>query len=93
MDEALVRDVAFRDLDVTHDFPRIGRRTMRLNARRIVDPSTTSTLLLQSKILGCREAAEINTAPGESPRMHRHFRRGIRRSVDVTPTHELSRVA
>ena len=61
MDEALVRDVAFRDLDVTHDFPRIGRRTMRLNARRIVDQSrTTSTLLLAIEdVTDRREAAEI----------------------------------
>jgi two-component system CheB/CheR fusion protein len=61
MDEALLRDVAFRDLDVTHDFPRIGRRTMRLNARRIVDQSrTASTLLLAIEdITDRREAAEI----------------------------------
>ena len=61
MDEAMMRDVAFRDLDVTHEFPRIGRRTMRLNARRIVDQSrTASTLLLAIEdVTDRREAAEI----------------------------------
>lgn len=33
--EALFNDKAFQDYEVDHEFPHIGRRTMRLNAKRI----------------------------------------------------------
>ncbi len=61
LDEALTRDVAFRDLDVAHDFPVIGRRTMRLNARRIVDrnPMGSALLLAIEDVTDRKEAAEI----------------------------------
>ena len=32
---ALFRSEPFQDFEMEHDFPHIGRRTMRLNARRI----------------------------------------------------------
>ena len=35
LEEILPRDAAFDDFEVTHEFERIGRRTMLLNARRI----------------------------------------------------------
>jgi len=61
LEEALRRDVALRDLDVEHEFPTIGRRTMHLNARRIsgrgVDPHMI--LLAIEDVTERREAAEI----------------------------------
>jgi two-component system CheB/CheR fusion protein len=58
--QALVRDVPFRDLEITYDFPHIGTRTMRLNARRISDVEDNySVLLAIEDITERREAAEI----------------------------------
>jgi PAS domain S-box-containing protein len=36
LEDILVRDSAFEDFDVEHHFPDIGRKVMRLNARRLV---------------------------------------------------------
>ena len=36
----------FRDFEVTHDFPVIGRRTMLLNARKLYQPGVNSELFL-----------------------------------------------
>jgi two-component system CheB/CheR fusion protein len=35
LEEILPRDSHFEDFEVTHDFPGLGRRTMRINARRV----------------------------------------------------------
>jgi two-component system, chemotaxis family, CheB/CheR fusion protein len=60
LEQALVRDVPFRDLEITHDFPHIGTRTMRLNARRISDgASQYGVLLAIEDVTERREAAEI----------------------------------
>ncbi len=61
LEDALIRDVSFRDLNVEHEFPNIGRRTMRLNAQRISGRDRTShTLLLAIEdVTERKEAAEI----------------------------------
>jgi two-component system, chemotaxis family, CheB/CheR fusion protein len=61
LEDALIRDVSFRDLSVEHEFPNIGRRTMRLNAQRISGRDRTShTLLLAIEdVTERKEAAEI----------------------------------
>jgi two-component system CheB/CheR fusion protein len=61
LDSALVRDVPFRDLDIEHDFPHIGRRTMRLNARRITsrDHQPHRLLLAIEDVTERKEKAEI----------------------------------
>jgi len=61
LDQALSRDVPFRDLDVDYEFPRIGRRTMRLNARRITgrDHKPHTILLAIEDVTERKEAAEI----------------------------------
>jgi two-component system CheB/CheR fusion protein len=61
LDDALLRDVAFRDLDIEHDFLQIGRRTMRLNARRIpgLDRVPHRLLLAIEDVTDRREAAEV----------------------------------
>jgi two-component system CheB/CheR fusion protein len=61
LEDALIRDVSFRDLSVEHEFPGIGRRTMRLNAQRISGRDRTShTLLLAVEdVTERKEAAEI----------------------------------
>ena len=86
---ALFRSEAFHDLEIEHEFPHIGRRTMRLNGRRITFPQPQHRMVLLSieDVTERREIAEI--------RFHRLFetaRDGIvvvdveRRTVqDVNP--------
>ncbi len=61
LEQAMLRDVPFRDLDLTHDFPQIGRKTMRLNGRRITSPGSaaSSVLLAIEDVTERQEAAEI----------------------------------
>jgi PAS domain S-box-containing protein len=61
LEDALVRDISFRDLSVEYDFPNIGRRTMRLNAQRISgrDRSSHTLLLAIEDVTERKEAAEI----------------------------------
>ena len=42
---ALFRDVAFQDYEVEYDFPHIGRRTFRLNGRRLPHPESRRVLI------------------------------------------------
>ena len=58
---ALFRQEPFHDYEVEHDFPHIGRRTMRLNARRIPrpDPKRRVLLLAIEDVTERREVAEI----------------------------------
>jgi two-component system, chemotaxis family, CheB/CheR fusion protein len=60
LQQALVRDVPFRDFEVTHDFPSLGRRVMRLNARRIPATDSGATVLLAIEdVTERQESAEI----------------------------------
>jgi two-component system, chemotaxis family, CheB/CheR fusion protein len=58
---ALFKAEAFHDFEVEHEFPHIGRRTMRLNARRIPrrDPEQRTVLLSIEDVTERREIAEI----------------------------------
>ena len=58
---ALFNSESFHDFEVEHDFPHIGRRTMRLNARRIPrpDPQQKTVLLAVEDVTERREIAEI----------------------------------
>ena len=59
--DALFRNRAFQDFEVKHDFPHIGRRTMRLNARRISrdHDERPSVLLAIEDVTERREEAEV----------------------------------
>jgi two-component system CheB/CheR fusion protein len=46
LEEIILRNSSFNDLEVTHDFDRIGRRTMLLNARRLDSPSGAPVRIL-----------------------------------------------
>ncbi len=58
---ALFRSEPFHDFEVNHDFPHIGRRTMRLNARRIPrrQAQLRTLLLAIEDVTERREIAEI----------------------------------
>jgi two-component system, chemotaxis family, CheB/CheR fusion protein len=61
LQEASVRDRPFQDFEVTQEFPQIGKRIMRLNARRIGASGTEFTLLLAIEdVTERRESAEIH---------------------------------
>ena len=46
LEEVLPRDSAFHDFEVVLDFEEIGRRTMLLNARRVLSPTGQPVLIL-----------------------------------------------
>jgi two-component system CheB/CheR fusion protein len=46
LEEVLPRDSVFEDFEVEHDFAAIGRRTMRLNARRVLSATGQPALVL-----------------------------------------------
>jgi two-component system CheB/CheR fusion protein len=58
---ALFRSEPFHDFEVDHDFPHIGRRSMRLNGRRIPFPNLQHRMLLLSieDVTERREIAEV----------------------------------
>jgi two-component system CheB/CheR fusion protein len=60
LEQAMVRDTPFRDFEITHQFPHIGTRTMRLNARRTPETDGRfSVLLAIDDVTERQEAAEI----------------------------------
>src|SRR5579872_2120740 len=46
LEDVIPQHTEFRDFEVTHDFPGIGRRTMLLNARKLSQPGFNSELFL-----------------------------------------------
>lgn len=46
LEDILAHDTPFEDLEVEHEFPRIGRKTMLLNGRRIVREVDATPLIL-----------------------------------------------
>jgi PAS domain S-box-containing protein len=54
LEEVLPRNSFFDDYEITHDFERIGRRTMLLNARTLVQAEGKTQLIL----LGIRDVTE-----------------------------------
>ena len=59
--EVLPQNKSFEDFEVTHDFPTIGRRTMRFNARQIVSGPTKLILLAIEDISERKQAEETQT--------------------------------
>ena len=58
---AIFRSEPFHDFELEHEFPHIGRRTVRLNGRRIPFPHSQRRMLLLSieDVTERREIAEI----------------------------------
>ncbi|WP_050855240.1 ATP-binding protein [Flavobacterium frigoris] len=46
LEDILPKNSDFRDLEITHQFPKIGEKTMRLNARRIIQKRHGEELIL-----------------------------------------------
>ncbi|MDQ3775724.1 MAG: EAL domain-containing protein [Pseudomonadota bacterium] len=59
LEEVLPRETAFEGLEVQHDFPRIGQKTMLLNARGLYRANRASLILLAIEdVTGSRQEAE-----------------------------------
>jgi hypothetical protein len=59
LEEILPRDSIFDDFEVEHEFPRIGRKRMLLNARRIVRKDNN----LEAILLAIEDLTERTTPP------------------------------
>ena len=59
LEEILPRDSIFDDFEVEHEFPRIGRKRMLLNARRIVRKDNN----LEAILLAIQDLTERTTPP------------------------------
>jgi two-component system CheB/CheR fusion protein len=63
LEDVLPRNSVFDDFELTHDFPRLGRRTMLLNARRLdLDDGTPRMILLAIEDITERQRAEVAIA-------------------------------
>ena len=59
LEVVLPKDVGFENVEIEHDFPKIGRKTMRLNARRITgEAGKTQLILLAIEDITVRKLAE-----------------------------------
>jgi hypothetical protein len=67
LETVLPKDTAFENIDVEHNFPGIGHRTMLLNARRIPGEAGTTQLILL--------AVEDITPPGTPGKMSKSGRK------------------
>jgi len=62
LEDIIPQHTEFRDFEVTHDFPAIGRRTMLLNARKLSEPGVNRELFL----LAMEDTTERKQAEEES---------------------------
>src|SRR6185369_14742821 len=63
LETVIPQQTAMDDFEVEHDFPRVGRRTMLLNARRVVyETSPDTTMLLAFTDITARRAVERELA-------------------------------
>ncbi len=46
LEEILLQNISFQDVEIEHKFPAIGRRTVRLNARRIAQKANGTHMIL-----------------------------------------------
>ena len=71
LEEIIPRNSFFADYEVTHDFDRLGRRTMLLNARMLTDPSGAPRRIL----LGIHDITEQLESEAKLRRSELRYRR------------------
>ncbi|MDI6872678.1 MEDS domain-containing protein [Candidatus Solincola sp.] len=79
LEEIVPRNTSFEDYAVEHDFPRIGRKVMLLNARRLYREDERTQLIL----LAMEDITERRAAEGELLRRERYFHRLIENAFDA----------
>jgi two-component system CheB/CheR fusion protein len=80
LDRVLLRDEPFEDVEIDHDFERIGRRTMVLNARRVlsVDGRPPQVLLAIEDVTEARRLAAAQARLQEQEQIARAEREASR---------------
>ncbi len=79
LEEIIPLNTSLEDYAVEHDFPRIGRRTMLLNARRIHGDDDRTRLIL----LAVEDVTERRAAEEELRRRERYFHRLVENAFDA----------
>ena len=74
LEEVIPRDGQLRDFEVEHDFPRLGRRTMLLNARRVSQAGGPGRRIL----LAVEDVTEKYQAREEARRLHEELEDRVR---------------
>ncbi|MDN5869262.1 MAG: PAS domain S-box protein, partial [Nitrococcus sp.] len=78
LEQLLPQNTSLEDFEVEHDFEQVGRRTMLLNARRILDPQRkTQRILLAIEDVTEHKAAQAALRESEAR---------FREMIDVLPT-------
>jgi len=78
LEEILSKSVAFDDFEVEHEFPAIGRRTMLLNARKILgETNKTKTILLAIEDITERRKMEKALQESKERFEYRSFHDGL----------------
>ncbi len=80
LEEILPQNTSFDNFEVEHNFPRIGRRVMLLNARRLLrKPGKAGMILLAIEDITERKRAE------EALKVSHHFLKIVNRHTKMTP--------
>jgi len=72
LEDILPQNTSFEDFEVEHDFPRLGRRTMLLNARRVHRQANKTDMILLA-IQDITERRRAEEALRESEERHRYI--------------------
>lgn len=86
LEEVLPRDSQFQDFEVNHEFPRIGRRVMLLNARRLLGADSRPWMIL----LAFEDATERLQAAEALRRSEERFKLVARATNDAVRDWDLT---
>jgi two-component system CheB/CheR fusion protein len=93
LEEVLPKDARFEDFEIEHDFPRIGRRTLVLNARKLCHDSGQESILLaiedKTEVKKTEETREALLGMEHQARMRAEMADRIKDEFVATLSHEL----
>ena len=93
LEEVLPKDARFEDFEIEHDFPRIGRRTLMLNARKLPHDSGQESILLaiedKTEVKKTQETREALLGMEHQARMRAEGADRIKDEFVATLSHEL----
>jgi two-component system CheB/CheR fusion protein len=93
LEEVLPKDARFEDFEIQHDFPRIGRRTLVLNARKLRHDSGHERILLaiedKTAVRKAEEAREALLTMEQQARKRAEQADRIKDEFVATLSHEL----
>ena len=93
LEEVLRKDARFEDFEIEHDFPRIGRRNLVLNARKLRHDSGQESILLaiedRTEIKKAEEGREALLSMEQQARKRAEHADRIKDEFVATLSHEL----